>query len=169
MHDPTYRITHTTAFVTPVEREIAQWVHPMKDRSDDPSHHERTLYLWATSRSSINVGYVVYIYIYIYMCVCMYVLMYWCMYICMYVCIIPQGAAHGITKQICDIRMYRNAMAVCHSAKRFIFSFDVDVSVKNFCGSIAKAYYHAVDIFGHGSYRHSPESYCQSSWVQYCL
>ena len=35
-------------FVTPVvehwlEREIAQWVHPMKDRPDDPSHHERTL------------------------------------------------------------------------------------------------------------------------------
>ena len=23
--------------------EIAQWVHPFKDRSDDPSHHERTL------------------------------------------------------------------------------------------------------------------------------
>ena len=50
MHHPTDRITHTTAFVTPVvehwlEREIAQWVHPMKDRSDDPSHHERTLYL----------------------------------------------------------------------------------------------------------------------------
>ena len=57
MHHPTDRITHTTAFVTPVvehwlEREIAQWVHPMKDRSDDPSHHERTLYLGATSRSS---------------------------------------------------------------------------------------------------------------------
>ena len=56
MHHPTYRITHTTAFVTPVvehwlEREIAQWVQPMKDRSDDPPHHERTLYLWATSRS----------------------------------------------------------------------------------------------------------------------
>ena len=38
----------TTAFVTPVvehllEREIAQWVHPMKDRSDDPLHHERML------------------------------------------------------------------------------------------------------------------------------
>ena len=48
MHHPTDRITHTTAFVTPVvqhwlEREIAQWVYPMKDRSDDPSHHERTL------------------------------------------------------------------------------------------------------------------------------
>ena len=47
MHHPTDRITHTTEFVTPVvehwlEREIAQWVHPMKDRSDDPSHHERT-------------------------------------------------------------------------------------------------------------------------------
>ena len=48
MHHPTDRIAHTTAFVTPVvehwlEREITQWVHPMKDRSDDPSHHERTL------------------------------------------------------------------------------------------------------------------------------
>ena len=37
----TDRITHTTVFVTPVvehwlEREIAQWVHPMKDRSNDP-------------------------------------------------------------------------------------------------------------------------------------
>ena len=56
MHHPIDRIVHTTAFVTPVvehwlEREIAQRVHPMKDRSDDPSHHERTLYLWATSRS----------------------------------------------------------------------------------------------------------------------
>ena len=44
------RIAHTTAFVTPVvehwlEQEIAQWVDPMKDRSDDPSHHG------ATSRS----------------------------------------------------------------------------------------------------------------------
>ena len=50
MHHPTDRITHITAFVTPVvehwqEREIAQWVHPTKDRSDDPSHHERTLLL----------------------------------------------------------------------------------------------------------------------------
>ena len=26
-----------------LEQEIAQWVQPMKDRSDDPSHHERTL------------------------------------------------------------------------------------------------------------------------------
>ena len=48
MHHSTDRIAHTTAFVTQVvehwlEREIAQWVHPMKDRSDDPSHHERML------------------------------------------------------------------------------------------------------------------------------
>ena len=48
MHDPTDRIAHTMVFVTPVvehwlEREIAQWVHPIKDRSDDPSHHELTL------------------------------------------------------------------------------------------------------------------------------
>ena len=50
MHHPTDRKAHTTAFVTPVvehwlERKIAQWVDPMKDRSDDPSHHERMLYL----------------------------------------------------------------------------------------------------------------------------
>ena len=47
MHYPTDRIAHTTAFVTPVvkhwlERDIAQWDHPIKDRSDDPSHRERT-------------------------------------------------------------------------------------------------------------------------------
>ena len=45
---PPDRIAHTTAFGTPVveywlEREIAQWVHHIKDRSDDPSHHERML------------------------------------------------------------------------------------------------------------------------------
>ena len=48
MHLPTDKIAHTTAFVTPVvehwlERKIARWLHPMKDRSEDPSHHERTL------------------------------------------------------------------------------------------------------------------------------
>ena len=48
MHHPTDRIAYTTAFVTPVmehwlEQEIAQWVHPMKERSDDPLHYERTL------------------------------------------------------------------------------------------------------------------------------
>ena len=53
---------HTTAFGTPVvehwlEREIAQWVHPIKDRSDDPSHHERTLYLSAMSRSLYLLSY----------------------------------------------------------------------------------------------------------------
>ena len=60
MHHPTDRITHITAFVTPVvehwlKREIVQWVHPMKDRSVDPPHHERTLYIWATSRSSNDI------------------------------------------------------------------------------------------------------------------
>ena len=45
MHYPTDRITHTMAFVTLVMehwlvQEIAQWVHYMKDQSDDPSHHE---------------------------------------------------------------------------------------------------------------------------------
>ena len=41
MQHPTDRIAHTTAFVTPVvehwqEREIAEWVHPIKDRSERP-------------------------------------------------------------------------------------------------------------------------------------
>ena len=36
------------ALVTPVvdhwlKREIAQWVYPMKNQSDDPSHHDRML------------------------------------------------------------------------------------------------------------------------------
>ena len=40
MHHPRDRIVHTMTFVAPVmehwlEREIAQWVHPMKDRSDN--------------------------------------------------------------------------------------------------------------------------------------
>ena len=60
MHHPTDKIAHTMVFVTPVmehwlEREIAQWVHPMKDQSDNPSHHERTehSYHGATSRSQL--------------------------------------------------------------------------------------------------------------------
>ena len=73
MDHPTDMIAHTTAFVTPVvehwlEREIVQWVHPMKDRSDDPSHHERTL----LPRSYISLLYsyrcsVCYLFIYLYM------------------------------------------------------------------------------------------------------
>ena len=64
MHHPTDRITHTTAFFKPVvehwlEREIAQWVHPMKDQ---------------------NVARHVRLHIYIY--VCKYVYMYVCMYVC---------------------------------------------------------------------------------------
>ena len=40
MHHPADRIPHTTAFVTPV----VELNRPtMKDRSDDPSHNERTL------------------------------------------------------------------------------------------------------------------------------
>ena len=59
MHHPTDRIAHTTAFVTPVvehwlEREIAQWIHHMKDRFDDPSHHERM----PLPRSYISLPYV---------------------------------------------------------------------------------------------------------------
>ena len=52
MHNPTDRIAHTTAFVIPdvehwLEREIAQWVHTMKDRSDHPSHYSfNTYYLF---------------------------------------------------------------------------------------------------------------------------
>ena len=52
-------IPHTTAFVILVvehwlEREIAQWVHPMKDRSDNPSHHERTLLQYNEYKTAKN-------------------------------------------------------------------------------------------------------------------
>ena len=64
MHHPTDRIAHTTAFVTPVvehwlEREIAQWVHPMKDRSDDPSHVQVTdalAVVRASTRDAVGHG-----------------------------------------------------------------------------------------------------------------
>ena len=51
MHNPTDRIAHTMAFVVLVvehwlEQEIAQ-ISTMKDRSDDLSHHERSLLPWS--------------------------------------------------------------------------------------------------------------------------
>ena len=55
--------THTTVFVTPVVehwlgREIAQCVHVLlKDRSDDPSCHERTLLLRKTLTRHIAPGF----------------------------------------------------------------------------------------------------------------
>ena len=100
MHHPTDRIAHTTAFVTPVvkhwlERDIAQWVHPMKDRSDDQSHHERTLlprsYISLErgrerAREYICLYIPCYVY-YIYVILDIYVpYLYVCMYV--YVCII---------------------------------------------------------------------------------
>ena len=71
MQNPTDRIAHTTAFVTTVmehwlEREIAQWVHPMKGRSDDPSHHKRTFlprsYNWCNKECDIILSWGWYIY-----------------------------------------------------------------------------------------------------------
>ena len=41
--DSTYHSLCYTSRGTLAEWEIAQWVHRMKDQSDDPSHHERTL------------------------------------------------------------------------------------------------------------------------------
>ena len=57
---------HTTAFVTQVvehwlEREIAQWVHPIKDRSDDPLHHEWTLLPQSYGFFNISKVFVTYI------------------------------------------------------------------------------------------------------------
>ena len=40
-----YGLCYTSRGALAGTREIAQWVHPMKERSDDPSHHERMLYL----------------------------------------------------------------------------------------------------------------------------
>ena len=49
----TYGKGHTLTFVKPyvaywLEREIAEWVHPMKDRSNDPSHQSTRSYHGAT-------------------------------------------------------------------------------------------------------------------------
>ena len=71
----TDRIAHTTAFVTPVveqwlEREIAQWVHLMKDRSDDPSHHERTHLPRSYISLPINDKVFLFLCMYVCMCVC---------------------------------------------------------------------------------------------------
>ena len=41
--DSTYNGLCTPVVEHWLERKIDQWVLPMKDRSDDPSHHERTL------------------------------------------------------------------------------------------------------------------------------
>ena len=41
--DSTYHDLYRPVMEYWLEREIAQWVHPVKDRSDDPSHHEQTL------------------------------------------------------------------------------------------------------------------------------
>ena len=49
--DCTYHSLCYTVVECWLEWEIAQWVHPMKDRSDDPSHHERMLYHGTTSPS----------------------------------------------------------------------------------------------------------------------
>ena len=61
MHHPTDKIAHTTAFVTPVvehwlERDIAQCVHPMKDRSDDPAHGATSHYSYNTSIDTMEEG-----------------------------------------------------------------------------------------------------------------
>ena len=72
--DNTYHVLCYTVVEHWLEREIAHWVHPMKDRSDDPPHHERTLYLglrpapmWSKATNVLLWNYAeVYIYIYIY-------------------------------------------------------------------------------------------------------
>ena len=40
-----------------LEREIAQWVHHMKDRSDDPSHHEQTPLPLTTQELKLKTSY----------------------------------------------------------------------------------------------------------------
>ena len=79
MHHPTDRRAHTTAFVTPVvehwlERGIAQWVHPMKDRSNDASHHERTLLPWSYISLLTELITFVHAVCYIIQCVCPFII-----------------------------------------------------------------------------------------------
>ena len=116
MHHPTDRITHTTAFVTPVvehwlEREIAQWVHPMKDRSDDPSHHERTHTHTHTHIHTQHTHYYacldIRMYVCIYTCLCICIQLY-CIYIIYHtftICLIslsPTIAIWGVHDHLCN-------------------------------------------------------------------
>ena len=62
MHHPTDRIAHTTAFVTPVvehwlEREIAQWVHPMKDQSNALTMELHLVPFWIRGSVFVLLGY----------------------------------------------------------------------------------------------------------------
>ena len=57
MHNPTDRIAHTMAFVTPVmEHWLKQEINgsTMKDRSDDPLHHEQMLLPDASQKQAIT-------------------------------------------------------------------------------------------------------------------
>ena len=61
MHHPTDRITHTTAFVAPVmehwlEREIAQWVHPMSKRSTSELRPAPSLDYTTKSKTLKSIG-----------------------------------------------------------------------------------------------------------------
>ena len=58
MHHPTDRIAHTTAFITPV---VEHWLErePMKDRSNDPSHHDRMLLPLVDTLPLVLIGVVV--------------------------------------------------------------------------------------------------------------
>ena len=52
IQDNTYHGLYYTSRGALADKRNSQWVDPMKDRSDDPPHHERTLYLRGTSRST---------------------------------------------------------------------------------------------------------------------
>ena len=64
--DSTYHSLCYTSHGALLEREIAQCVHPMKDGSDDPSHHERTLlprsYIslpnWIDAHTNVHTTYI---------------------------------------------------------------------------------------------------------------
>ena len=54
--DSTYHGFRYTSRGALAGREIPMWVHHMKDRSDDPSHHERTpLPLWSRLESNLRL------------------------------------------------------------------------------------------------------------------
>ena len=52
--DNTYHCLCYTSRGALAGTRIAQWVHPMKDRSDDPPHHEQTLYLCDYNNNNNN-------------------------------------------------------------------------------------------------------------------
>ncbi|ESO91065.1 hypothetical protein LOTGIDRAFT_163589 [Lottia gigantea] len=79
------------------------------------------------------------------------------------------GAAKGIPKTTCDIKLYNDIKAVC--ASHGVGRRDVDKRslISQFCNLVSVSYYEAVKHFGAGYFSQVSPSWCSESWVRGCL